>query len=371
MRNIILLIAGLLPLAGMAQGGYTISGKLPGLTVSATAYLATLQGDLSTYKDKDSVAIKDGKFQFTGSVNEPVQAIIVVRRNGETASETKRDEMDFFLENSKISIAGTDSIKNATITGSKSDKEHKEFFASLKPLGNALQNLNKEFSGKPKDEAYKKASDSASRLIAEIKNTHLKFAESHLNSYMGLYVYNYFVLDSYFDPAKAEPFFHQFPSELQSSELGKRTLEKIETGKKRQIGIKATDFTQNDLNDKPFTLSSLRGKYVLVDFWASWCVPCRAENPNVVKAYAQLKGKNFEVVGVSLDNVKGAWESAVKKDNLPWIHVCDFKGWKNEVALTYGIAAVPQNLLIDPQGVIIAKNLRGEDLTEKLSALIK
>jgi len=369
MRKIILLIAALLPLAGMAQSSYTISGKLPGLTVPARAYLATLQGD--AYNDKDSVAIKDGKFQFTGSVNEPDRVVISVRRNGEATPGTKRDEISFFLENSKISIVGTDSIKNATITGSKSDQENKELGALMKPLTTAFQNLNREFYGKPKDEAYKKAVDSINRVIAELKNTQVKFAESHRNSYMGLFVYHYYVLDSYFDPAKEEPLFHQFSSELQSSGLGKRTLEKIEAAKRRQVGIKAADFTQNDLNGKPFTLSSLRGKYVLVDFWASWCAPCRAENPNLIKAYAQLKDKNFEVVGVSLDDSKGPWEYAVKKDSLPWIHVCDLKGWKNGVAQMYGITSVPQNLLIDPQGIIIAKNLRGEDLTEKLSALIK
>jgi thiol-disulfide isomerase/thioredoxin len=368
MKNTLLLIL-LLPMAGMAQGKYTISGKLPGLTVPAKAYFATLQGD--AYKDKDSVAIKDGKFQFTGSVNEPDRVVISVRRNGAATPGTKSDEISFFLENSKISIAGTDSIKNATISGSISDKENKELGALMKPLTTAFQNLNREFYGKPKDEAYKKAVDSINRVIAELKNTQVKFAESHRNSYMGLFVYHYYVLDSYFDPAKEEPLFHQFPSELQSTDLGKRTLEKIEAAKRRQVGIKAADFTQNDLNGKPFTLSSLRGKYVLVDFWASWCAPCRAENPNLIKAYAQLKDKNFEVVGVSLDDHKGPWEYAVKKDSLPWIHVCDLKGWKNGVALMYGITSVPQNLLIDPQGVIIAKNLRGEDLTEKLSALIK
>ncbi|RZJ63815.1 MAG: TlpA family protein disulfide reductase, partial [Flavobacterium sp.] len=148
--------------------------------------------------------------------------------------------------------------------------------------------------------------------------------------------------------------------------------EKLEIGKRRQTGIAATDFTQNDLNGKPFKLSSLRGKYVLVDFWASWCVPCRAENPNLVKAYQKLKDKNFEIVGVSLDQgSKDAWANAIKQDGLPWIQVSDLNGWKNEVALMYGINSVPQNLLINPQGIIIGKNLRGEELTEKLFELIK
>lgn len=368
-KKVILLVAGLLPLAVMAQDGYIVSGKISKLKEPAEIYLALQQGN--GFKDVDSIEIKNGEFRFRGHVNEPQQAILSVKRINAAQVNARPDQLVVFIENSKISIVTEDSIKNATVSGSVSDKENRELNASIQPLTEIILKLNREFHGKPKDETYKKASDSVTRLVAEIKNIHLKFAESHLNSFLGLYTYNIYVLDSKFDPAAVEPLFHQFSPELQSSELGKRTLEKIEIGKRRQTGRKATDFTQNDLNDKPFTLSSLRGKYVLVDFWASWCVPCRAENPNLVKAYQQLKGRNFEVVGVSLDQDKESREGAVKKDNLPWIHVCDIRGWKNEVAVMYGINSVPQNLLINPAGVIIAKNLRGENLTEKLSALIR
>jgi thiol-disulfide isomerase/thioredoxin len=111
----------------------------------------------------------------------------------------------------------------------------------------------------------------------------------------------------------------------------------------------------------------------LVDFWASWCIPCRAENPNVVKAYTALKDQNFEIVSVSLDypGGKAIWQDAVKKDGMPWIHVSDLKGWKNEVALLYGINSVPQNILINPAGMIVAKNLRGDNLLEQLKTYIK
>lgn len=367
-KKIMLMVTGLLPLAVMAQGGYTLSGKISGLNEPATVYLALQQG--ASFINKDSTEIRNGEFRFQGSVSAPVMAILSVKRINSLVKNSP-DQLGLFIENSKILITATDSIKNASVSGSVSDRECREQNATIKPLTDIIIKLNNEFRGKPKDEAYKKASDSVAKLVIAIKNIHVRFAESHLTSYMGLYTYNLYVLDTKFDPAKVEPLFHQFSPELQSSELGKRTLEKIEIGKRRQTGIKATDFTQNDLTDKPFTLSSLRGKYVLVDFWASWCAPCRAENPNLIKAYQQLKGKNFEVVGVSLDQSKDPWEGAVKKDNLPWIHVCDLKGWKNEVAVMYGINSVPQNLLINPQGVIIAKNLRGEDLTQKLAAFIK
>ncbi|TDH20687.1 AhpC/TSA family protein [Segetibacter sp. 3557_3] len=369
-KTYILAAACCLPVCLMAQKGYTISGKISGLKEPAKVYLATVQS--GAFKDTDSADIKDGVFQLNGSLSEPTQAILRVKRLNTPGERYNPDQLGLFIENAPITVTATDSIKNATVKGSVAEKENRELEALTRPLTNSIIRLNNEFAKKPKeDEGRKKASDSVTYLVAKIKDTRLKFVESHLNSFMGLYNYHYYILDSKFDPAVVEPIFHKFSAQLKSSELGKRTAEKIEIGKRRQAGVKVTDFTQNDLNDKPFKLSSLRGKYVLVDFWASWCVPCRAENPNVVKAYQELKGKNFEIVGVSLDQGKAAWEGAVQKDGLPWIHVSDLNGWQNKVALMYGINSVPQNLLINPEGMIIAKNLRGEALTDKLKELVK
>ncbi|WP_230547956.1 TlpA disulfide reductase family protein [Mucilaginibacter sp. UR6-11] len=368
-RKIILLVAGLLPLAAMAQGGYTISGKISGLKEPAKVYLS-FEKDLR-WQTRDSAEVKNGRFKLAGNLSVPTRVMLTLTHANSPRANNGQDALALFIENAQISISGTDSISNASVSGSRSDRENRELEASIKPFTNEFIRLNNEFRGKPKDEAYKKAWDKAASLLAEIKNVYFNFAETHLNSFMGLYTFNQNVLDSKFDPAKVEPLFYKFSPELQSSELGRHALERIEAGKRRQTNIKATDFTQNDINGKPFTLSSLRGKYVLVDFWASWCGPCRAESPNLLKAYQVLKGKNFEVVSVSLDNSKASWENAVKTDKLPWIHVCDLKGMNNAVALMYAISSVPQNLLINPQGVIIAKNLRGADLTEKLSAFIK
>ena len=137
------------------------------------------------------------------------------------------------------------------------------------------------------------------------------------------------------------------------------------------VGNTAPEITMNDVNDKPFSLSQLRGKYVLVDFWASWCGPCRGENPNVVAAYNQFKDKNFTVLGVSLDDNKNAWINAIAEDKLPWQQISDLKKWRSEVVGLYGFDGIPYNVLVDPQGKIVATSLRGSTLQNKLAEVLK
>ncbi|WP_052353895.1 redoxin domain-containing protein [Flectobacillus major] len=183
-----------------------------------------------------------------------------------------------------------------------------------------------------------------------------------------------FIIYSYFTRAgseeKAKTYYNLLAKNAQATYYGTNIKEFLDNSAKVDVGKMAPAFSMADTTGNAFTLASLKGKYVLVDFWASWCGPCRKENPNVVKAYNEYRDKNFEIVGVSLDDKKSNWVKAINADKLTWVHVSDLKGWQNEAAKMYAVSAVPMNFLLDKNGKIIAKNLRSEELHKKLAELI-
>jgi peroxiredoxin len=326
----------------------------------------------------DSVQPKQGSYQFAGNIAEAVQARLRVRYRSTGAGAVlympKKDAAMIFLEPGNIAVASVDSFANVTVTGSKADVEYRKLEAQAKSFNEKLDNLYKAYAAarKNKNETGMKA------LEEQIDNTnneanekiYANYVKQHPASPLAMYALrNWAGYD--IDAEKVEPLFNTLPVATRNSPGGKDMKEKIDVAKKTSLGRVAMDFTQSDTAGVPVALSSLRGKYLLVDFWASWCGPCRAENPNVVKAFDKYKGKGFYILGVSLDRpgAKDKWIKAIHDDGLYWSQVSDLQYWDNAVAKQYGIQAIPQNLLLDPQGKIIGKNLRGEKLEKKLAEL--
>ena len=187
---------------------------------------------------------------------------------------------------------------------------------------------------------------------------------------MSLFSFNRYTT-FYADYSKVENEFNQLPEWAKGSPDGQSILAKINGAKSTQVGTIAKYFSQKSSKGKNVSLKSFDGKYVLLDFWASWCAPCRKEHPNLIKIYEEFKDNNFDIISISLDSEIGNWQKAIIKDQLTWTQLSDLKGSQNDIALQYGVQSVPANFLINPKGIIIGKNLSTEQLNEKLKEILE
>lgn len=361
-------IAAILSYSGQAlaqNGKYLLKGNLEG--AKGKVYLAhEVDGKPAAI---DSTILKDGSFIFKGAVKQPEFYSL--------SSKSLKYPISFILENSVITVnKSKDSLSRAEIKGSTAQDVYMGFYngpwqAISAKAGDIYGRLdNAEKTGKL-DTATRAGFDREFRSLDTLNNAAAKdyISKNQASSGSAAIIFDRFIAYPNFPVAAS--MFSLLTKEVQQSAIGSQISHALEINARTAKGKIAPAISMADKDGKIVKLSDFKGKYVLIDFWASWCGPCRRENPNVVAAYKKYHDKGFEIMGVSLDSKKDAWLKAIAADGLTWTHVSELTGWANTAAIAYGVKSVPASFLLDPQGKVVGKDLRGEELNKTLAELFK
>ena len=352
------------------QNTYTISGTVNRPEIKTLYFTQSTFYDTNTKLNAQKIEVLDGRFSIKGMIDEPVPAFLSL---AEDYKKIGTKPKEFILDKGIISIEITSDLASAVVKGSKAQDDLFQYNIEQNPYSAKINEINIEAqrlssSGISADsigQLFRIPFRDANRALTDFQ---LKFIQKNSSAFISLLLIPN-IARSTNNYIEADSLLASLQDNIESSATAKTIREYIISQKKTSVGALAPDFRLADTAGKKIALSALKGKYVLLDFWAAWCGPCRQENPNVVQAFKTYKNDGFTVFGVSLDKEKKSWLKAIHDDNLQWQHVSDLKFWASEAAILYGITSIPRNFLLDPRGKIIGRDLRGQDLLDKLEEL--
>jgi len=379
MKKIFLFVSAAALFASCSKTGdneYIISGTIEGVD-GKNVILERQDGDVpGKFVGVDSVKVENGKFEIKGTATEPSMHTLRI--------DSKEGLVDFILEEGEIKVAvDKDTIAKTKVSGTFNNDELTKFKDDLKVIQKDVQNKSMAFQQANTQKMTQAQQTKDTAVINQLMNDYKKIQEPLNNKYTNYAENNpksflsVLITESLFnfpepDFAKIKKIYNSLTSELKNTKPGKSIKEKLDNLDAVEIGKVAPDFTAPNPEGKNVSLKQSLGKVTIIDFWASWCAPCRQENPNVVALYNEFHDKGLNIIGVSLDQEDGAakWKDAIVADKLTWTHVSNLKFWQDPIAKKYNVRSIPATFILDASGKIVAKDLRGEELKAKVKELL-
>ena len=380
MKKIILFLTATVMLASCSKDKYTISGTATGFENGKTVILETQ--DEKGLTAVDTVKIENGKFEIKGKTTEPAFHTLQI--------EGAQGKIPFILENGDITIVvNKDTIQKSKISGTYDNDEYVKFNEEITKIQKPLMDFQTknmqlmQTAQQTKDTVVinglmKEYSKIQTEIGATSKSKYLDYANTHPKSFISVLIIQGMSNDPTTEANKLESMYNSLDESLKNSKPGKAVKAKITEKKSPSVGAAPaapagkwrTDFSAPNPQGKTISLKESLGKVTIVDFWASWCGPCRRENPNVVAIYAELHSKGLNIIGVSLDEDPTKWKEAIAKDKLTWTQVSNLKGWEDPIAKQYKVESIPATFILDQSGNVVAQDLRGDELKAKIIELL-